>query len=94
PMTSLNPVHPVGRQIAEPLMLHRGLGRAAAREEALRLLDRVGIPNPAARIDAYPHQMSGGQRQRVMIAIALSCNPDILLADEPTTALDVTIQGQ
>ncbi|MFX8312576.1 ATP-binding cassette domain-containing protein, partial [Acinetobacter baumannii] len=62
--------------------------------EALRLLDRVGIPNPAARIDAYPHQMSGGQRQRVMIAIALSCNPDILLADEPTTALDVTIQGQ
>ncbi|MGQ3070046.1 MAG: ABC transporter ATP-binding protein [Ferrovibrionaceae bacterium] len=94
PMTSLNPVHPVGRQIAEPLMLHRGLNRAAAREEALRLLDRVGIPNPAARIDAYPHQMSGGQRQRVMIAIALSCNPDILLADEPTTALDVTIQGQ
>ena len=94
PMTSLNPVHRIGRQIAEPLRLHRGLRGAAAREEVLRLLDRVGLPDPARRIDAYPHQLSGGQRQRVMIAMALSCAPDILLADEPTTALDVTIQGQ
>ncbi|MBT4487802.1 MAG: ABC transporter ATP-binding protein [Rhodospirillaceae bacterium] len=94
PMTSLNPVHRIGRQIAEPLRLHRGMRGAAAREEVLRLLDRVGLPDPARRIDAYPHQLSGGQRQRVMIAMALSCAPDILLADEPTTALDVTIQGQ
>ena len=94
PMTSLNPVHRIGRQIAEPLRLHRGLTGANARDEVLRLLDRVGLPDPARRIDAYPHQMSGGQRQRVMIAMALSCAPDILLADEPTTALDVTIQGQ
>ncbi|MBM3555727.1 MAG: ABC transporter ATP-binding protein [Alphaproteobacteria bacterium] len=94
PMTSLNPLHTVGRQIAEPLMLHRRLGAGAAREEALKLLDRVGIPNAARRIEAYPHQLSGGQRQRVMIAIALSCAPDILIADEPTTALDVTIQRQ
>ena len=94
PMTSLNPLHSIGRQIAEPLMLHRGLDRRAARAEAVRLLDRVGLPNPAARVDALPHQLSGGQRQRVLIAIALSCDPDLLLADEPTTALDVTIQGQ
>ena len=94
PMTSLNPVHRIGRQIAEPLRLHRGLRGAGAREEVLRLLDRVGLPDPSRRIDAYPHQLSGGQRQRVMIAMALSCAPDILLADEPTTALDVTIQGQ
>ncbi|MCW5730133.1 MAG: ABC transporter ATP-binding protein [Alphaproteobacteria bacterium] len=94
PMTSLNPLHPIGRQVAEPLMLHRGLGQAAARKEALRLLDRVGIPNAARRLDSYPHQMSGGQRQRVMIAMALACGPDLLIADEPTTALDVTIQGQ
>ncbi|MDE0725114.1 MAG: ABC transporter ATP-binding protein, partial [Alphaproteobacteria bacterium] len=94
PMTSLNPVHRIGRQIAEPLRLHRGLRGAGAQEEVLRLLDRVGLPDPARRINAYPHQLSGGQRQRVMIAIALSCAPDILLADEPTTALDVTIQGQ
>ena len=94
PMTSLNPVHRIGRQIAEPLRLHRGLRGAEAREEVVRLLDRVGLPDAARRIDAYPHQLSGGQRQRVMIAMALSCAPDVLLADEPTTALDVTIQRQ
>ncbi|MAL78515.1 MAG: ABC transporter ATP-binding protein [Sneathiella sp.] len=94
PMTSLNPVHTIGHQIMEPLRLHLGLSESDARAETLRLLDRVGIPNPTARIDNYPHQLSGGQRQRVMIAIALSCKPDILIADEPTTALDVTIQDQ
>ncbi|MCG8491663.1 MAG: ABC transporter ATP-binding protein [Sneathiellales bacterium] len=94
PMTSLNPVHTVGRQIMEPLRLHRGLSKKEAFEEAKRLLDRVGIPNPSERIRNHPHQLSGGQRQRVMIALALSCSPDILIADEPTTALDVTIQDQ
>jgi peptide/nickel transport system ATP-binding protein len=94
PMTALNPVHTVGRQVAEPLRLHRGLDARAARAEALRLLDRVGIPDAARRIDAYPHQFSGGQRQRVTIAMALACGPDLLIADEPTTALDVTIQRQ
>ncbi len=94
PMTSLNPVHTIGRQVVEPLRLHRGLNRADAEAEAVRLLDRVGIPNPAQRLDSFPHQLSGGQRQRVMIAMALSCEPDLLIADEPTTALDVTIQNQ
>ncbi len=94
PMTSLNPVQPIGRQVSEALRLHRGLGRAAAKSEAIELLDRVGIAQPARRIDHYPHQLSGGQRQRVMIAMALSCGPDLLIADEPTTALDVTIQKQ
>jgi len=94
PMTSLNPLHTVGRQVAEPLRLHRGLDAAAARAEALRLLERVGLPDARRRVDAYPHQLSGGQRQRVTIAMALACGPDLLIADEPTTALDVTIQGQ
>jgi len=94
PMTALNPLHPIGRQIAEPLRLHRGLDARAARAEALRLLERVQLPQAAARLDAYPHQLSGGQRQRVVIAIALACGPDLLVADEPTTALDVTIQRE
>lgn len=94
PMTALNPVHTIGRQVAEPLRLHRGLGAREARKEAIALLDRVGIPDAAKRIDAYPHQFSGGQRQRITIAMALACGPDVLIADEPTTALDVTIQRQ
>jgi peptide/nickel transport system ATP-binding protein len=94
PMTALNPVHTVGRQVAEPLRLHRGMGAAEARRKAVALLDRVGIPDAARRIDAYPHQFSGGQRQRITIAMALACEPELLIADEPTTALDVTIQKQ
>jgi peptide/nickel transport system ATP-binding protein len=94
PMTALNPMHTIGRQIAEPLRRHKGFSAAAARKEAIALLDRVGLPDAARRVDAYPHQFSGGQRQRVTIAIALACQPDLLIADEPTTALDVTIQGQ
>jgi peptide/nickel transport system ATP-binding protein len=94
PMTALNPAHPVGRQATEGLVLHRGLGRAAARAEARRLFDLVGIPNAGARLDDYPHQFSGGQRQRVVIAMALACQPAVLIADEPTTALDVTVQAQ
>ena len=94
PMTALNPVHTVGRQVGEPLRLHRGMSAGQARAEAIRLLDRVGIPDAARRVDAYPHQFSGGQRQRVTIAMALACGPDLLIADEPTTALDVTIQRQ
>lgn len=94
PMTSLNPVFTVGDQIGEVLILHRGLDRARARAETLRLLDLVGIPAREQRIDEYPHQMSGGMRQRVMIAMALACDPKLLIADEPTTALDVTVQAQ
>ncbi|MBY0409873.1 MAG: ABC transporter ATP-binding protein [Burkholderiaceae bacterium] len=94
PMTALNPVHTIGHQVAEPLRMHRGMNRSASRKEAIALLDRVGIPSAAQRFDAYPHQFSGGQRQRITIAMALACRPDLLIADEPTTALDVTIQQQ
>lgn len=94
PVTSLNPVLTVGYQIAESLRRHLGMTRAAARDEVVRLLDMVGIPNPEQRMRDHPHQFSGGQRQRVMIAMALACKPSVLIADEPTTALDVTIQAQ
>jgi peptide/nickel transport system ATP-binding protein len=94
PMTSLNPVYRVGWQIAEQIRAHEPLTRQAAHKRAIELLGAVGIPHPAERVDDYPHQFSGGMRQRVMIAMALSCNPDLLIADEPTTALDVTIQAQ
>ncbi len=94
PMTSLNPVLSIERQLTEALELHMGMNKQDARQEAVRRLDQVGIPDPAGRIKQYPHQFSGGMRQRVMIAMALSCNPKLIIADEPTTALDVTIQAQ
>ncbi|MBP7242110.1 ABC transporter ATP-binding protein [Amaricoccus sp.] len=94
PMTSLNPVFTVGYQLVEPLRVHLGLSKSAARARAAELLKLVGIPDAARRLDDYPHQFSGGMRQRVMIAMALSCDPKVLIADEPTTALDVTIQAQ
>ncbi len=94
PMTSLNPVYTIGRQIGEVLRLHEGMGKATARARSIELLKSVGIPAPDKRIDSYPHELSGGMRQRVMIAMAIACQPRLLIADEPTTALDVTIQAQ
>jgi peptide/nickel transport system ATP-binding protein len=94
PMTALNPLHTIATQIAEPLRLHQGLSRSQAQARALELLERAQLPRASERLNAYPHQLSGGQRQRVMIAMALACGPDLLIADEPTTALDVTIQKE
>jgi len=94
PLSSLNPLHPIGRQIAEPIQLHQGISYKEAQHTVIQLLNKVGIPDPESRLRDYPHQLSGGMRQRIMIAMALACNPSLLIADEPTTALDVTIQAQ
>ncbi len=94
PMTALNPVHRIGKQLSESLILHKGLSKKDAWKESIELLDMVGIPSPEMRVSEYPHQLSGGMRQRVVIAIALACKPDLIIADEPTTALDVTVQAQ
>ena len=94
PMTALNPVYTIGNQIGETVRLHQGLDKDAARAKAIEMLAKVGIPSPEKRVDEYPHQLSGGMRQRVMIAMAMACGPELLIADEPTTALDVTIQAQ
>ncbi|MGE0239173.1 MAG: ABC transporter ATP-binding protein [Parvibaculaceae bacterium] len=94
PMSSLNPVLTIGRQLTEHLRYHLGMGKAESRARAIELLEHVGIPDPATRIDSYPHQFSGGMRQRAMIAMAIACKPDLLIADEPTTALDVTVQSE
>jgi peptide/nickel transport system ATP-binding protein len=94
PLSSMHPLYTVGNQIIEAYRIHNDVSKKAARTHAIEMLDRVGIPEPSRRVDAYPHQFSGGMRQRAMIAMALSCDPDLLIADEPTTALDVTVQAQ